>query len=144
MAQCMTIIPFPATLGPLEEVGRYSWLLQGTREMSYEIHGGCGFSRKLLHVISQITYCAGRLQQDAESVAVPITAEFLQRELTTMRQWSIETTHWKIARRGSPIIDWVRTLPEPFSIGTPQEMTEVTAEAWRLATLIYLQCRVLR
>lgn len=43
----------------------------------YQIHGGCGFSKKLLHMMSQITYYAARLQQDPENMVVTVTTQYL-------------------------------------------------------------------
>ncbi|KAK4077970.1 hypothetical protein Purlil1_12168 [Purpureocillium lilacinum] len=90
LARCMMALPSPVDLYPVGEVRRYMWLLQGMVEASCEIHGGCGLSRKLLHMISQITYCAARLQQDCDSLVVPFTAQFLHKQLEEMRQWSSE------------------------------------------------------
>jgi hypothetical protein len=110
----------------------------------YEIHGGCGFSKKLLHILSQVTYCAARLQQEAESAIVPITAHYLHNELLKMRQWSPESTTWEAALAGPSVIDWVRSLHEDYGIDTNASMIDVTAETWRFAAILYLQCRVFR
>lgn len=132
---------------PQKEASRFGWLLYGTEQEMYEIHGGCGFSKKLLHVMSQITYCAARVQQEDASPFAPMTAQYLLEELQKMRQWSSarrESRGWESAKTGHQIIDWVRTLPDPYTIGTSDDMTDVTAEAWRIAAIIYLQCRALR
>ncbi|KAJ0129946.1 Catechol 1,2-dioxygenase, partial [Fusarium oxysporum f. sp. albedinis] len=144
LAQLMMALPSPQTFNPEAEAGRFSWLLYGTEKDMYEIHGGCGFSKKLLHLMSQVTYCAGRLQQEPESTIVPITAKFLLRELSEMRQWSREGKDWELARKYPPTIDWVRDRADEIIIDSNQIMTEVTAEAWRIAAIIYYQCRLLR
>ena len=144
LTQPMVALPEPATFDPEREVKRFGWLLYGTRQEMYEIHGGCGLSRKLLHVMSQITYCAARLQQDSETPIVPMTAEYLMTELREMRQWSVESRDWAMAKREPQVFVWVESLPEGFVIDGPQQMTDVTAEAWRFAAIIYLQCRVMR
>ncbi|RYC80748.1 hypothetical protein BFJ63_vAg16363 [Fusarium oxysporum f. sp. narcissi] len=144
LAQLMMALPSPQTFNPGAEAGRFSWLLYGTEKDMYEIHGGCGFSKKLLHLMSQVTYCAGRLQQEPESTIVPITAKFLLRELSEMRQWSREGKDWELARKYPPTIDWVRDRADEIIIDSNQIMTEVTAEAWRIAAIIYYQCRLLR
>jgi hypothetical protein len=140
----MMALPSPQTFNPEAEAGRFSWLLYGTEKDMFEIHGGCGFSKKLLHLMSQVTYCAGRLQQEPESTIVPITAKFLLRELSEMRQWSREGKDWELARKYPPTIDWVRDKADEVIIDSNQIMTEVTAEAWRIAAIIYYQCRLLR
>lgn len=61
-----------------------------------------------------------------------------------MRQWSTESATWECAKSGPPVIDWVRSRPENYQIDSNASMTDVTAEAWRLAAILYLQCRVFR
>ncbi|KAF7559997.1 hypothetical protein G7046_g4155 [Stylonectria norvegica] len=144
LAQPMMELPSPATLDPEQEASRFGWLLYGTDKDMYEIHGGCGFSKKLLHTMSQVTYCAARLQQERDSTIVPITARFLSRQLHDMRQWSSESLPWDDVHQRPPTIDWVRRQEAGYVIDTNQQMTHVTAEAWRLAVILYLQCRVFR
>ncbi|KAM0561111.1 hypothetical protein ACHAPJ_003612 [Fusarium lateritium] len=144
LAQPMMALPSPSTMNPEVEASRFSWLLYGTEKDMFEIHGGCGFSKKLLHIMSQVTYCAARLQQEPESTIVPITARYLTRELAEMRQWSREGTEWEMARKLPQTIDWVREQKDDVIIDSNIDMTEVTAEAWRIAAIIYFQCRLLR
>jgi hypothetical protein len=144
LAQPMMGLPSPATMNPETEASRFSWLLYGTETDLFEIHGGCGFSKKLLHTLSQVTYCAARLQQEPESTIVPITAKFLLRELSTMRQWSREGNDWQEAQKVPQTIDWVREKADDVIIDSNKDMTDVTAEAWRIAAIIYFQCRLLR
>ncbi|KAH7199091.1 uncharacterized protein B0J16DRAFT_393191 [Fusarium flagelliforme] len=77
LAQVMSKLPQPERFVPLEESRRFSWLLQASSEEVWTIHGGCGASPKLLHIMSQINYCAARLHQDGKSIVVPITAKKL-------------------------------------------------------------------
>ncbi|KAI9151684.1 hypothetical protein HJFPF1_08893 [Paramyrothecium foliicola] len=159
LSQTMMVLPAPANFDPEQEAARFGWLLYGSPADMYEIHGGCGFCKKLLHVFSRITYCAARLQQERESPFVPVHAEFLLRELSEMRQWSkppIEVKKnnplpqgpaafdWESAKARQSTIQWVRSLPLGFQVESAKDMTDVTAEAWRIAAMIYLQCRVLR
>ncbi|KAH8653920.1 fungal-specific transcription factor domain-containing protein [Ilyonectria robusta] len=144
LAQPMIAFPSPTDLDPIQEASRFGWLLYGTEKTMYEIHGGCGFSKKLLHTISQITCCAARLQQEPESAIVPITARYLLRELLEMRQWSSESIPFETAQQCPQPIEWIRSRPNDFVIDTDQDMTDATAEAWRFASIIYLQCRLLR
>ncbi|KAH7175775.1 fungal-specific transcription factor domain-containing protein [Dactylonectria macrodidyma] len=144
LAQPMMALTSPIELDPIREASRFGWLLYGTERTMYEIHGGCGFSKKLLHTMSQITYCAARLQQEPMSAIVPVTAKYLQRELMEMRQWSRESIPWETARKRPQPIEWIRAKPDHYTIDSDQAMTEATAEAWRFASLIYLQGRLLR
>ena len=134
----------PRDFKPQKEAMRFDWLLSGTEPEMFEIHGGCGFSRRLLHAFSQITYCAARMHQEPESPITPMTAQFLLRQLETMRQWSSESSSWTDAQNAPQPIEWIRKAPEGFRVQDHQSMTTVTAEAWRVAAVIYLQCRALR
>lgn len=142
----MTALPCPSSFDPEKEAARFGWLLYGDVQDMYEIHGGCGFSKKLLHSMSQITYCSARLYQDPESSVIPLTAKFLHSELLDMRQWSSapDSIPWEVAKTQQPIIEMVRAAQEGYVIDSASSMTEVTAEAWRIAAVIYLQCRALR
>ncbi|KAL7951701.1 fungal-specific transcription factor domain-containing protein [Trichoderma barbatum] len=146
LSQLMTTLPSPSTFDPEKEAARFGWLLYGDMRDMYEIHGGCGFSKKLLHSMSQISYCAARLYQDPESSVIPLTAQFLLSELLDMRQWSSAqgSLPWEEAKTQPQTIEMVRAAPEGFVIELASHMTEVTAEAWRIAAVVYLQCRALR
>jgi hypothetical protein len=102
------------------------------------------FFEETLPLMSQVTYCAGRLQQEPESAIVPITARYLIREVSEMRQWSPEGKDWELDRKHRPKIDWVRDNADDVIIDSNETMTEVTAEAWRIAAIICYQCRFLR
>ncbi|PNY25595.1 Uncharacterized protein TCAP_04467 [Tolypocladium capitatum] len=144
LAQPMMKLPAPDSFDPEHEASRFGWLLYGTEQDMYQIHGGCGFSKKLLHMISQITYCAARLQQDPGNIVVPMTAQYLLQELDQMRQWSSESKDWETAKAETSVATWVRSAQDGYVIDSSADMTDVTAEAWRLTAIIYLQCRVLR
>ncbi|KAK4072698.1 transcriptional regulator family: Fungal Specific TF [Trichoderma aggressivum f. europaeum] len=146
LSQIMTPLKSPYTFNPQKESSRFGWLLYGNMEDMYEIHGGCGFSKKLLHSLSQISYLAARLYQDPESPVAPLTARFLLGELLQMRQWSsaVDAAPWEEAKKLPQTIQMVRAAPEGYVIESACHMTEVTAEAWRIAAMIYLQCRALR
>lgn len=158
-----TMLPLlaPTELKPEKEQARFGWLLYGNEADMYAIHGGCGFSKKLLHIIHQITYCAARLQQEPKSIFVPSIAKMLYQELVEMRQWTNDTgsdqnprskkaeplpsaVAWAKAKAAPPTIEGVRNLPRGWIIQTDEDMTNITAEAWRIAIIVYLQCRLQR
>ncbi|KAH7118279.1 fungal-specific transcription factor domain-containing protein [Dactylonectria estremocensis] len=122
LAQVMTKLPQPKNFVPMQESRRFGWLLQASSENVWTIHGGCGVWPKLLHIVSQINYCATRLNQDEQSVVVPITARKILRLLYELRP----------TRLAEAIID-----PATKTI-------ERTAYAWLLTAIIYLRCRVQR
>ncbi|KAG5946086.1 hypothetical protein E4U53_006633 [Claviceps sorghi] len=144
LAQPMSPLPRPDEFDAAKEASRFGWLLYGTEKDMYHVHGGCGFSKKLLHILSQVTYCAARLHQDAESPVVPITADYIRRELLNMRQWSPESQDWEDVKDSAAVIEWVRRQPPGYKIDENPTMTDVTAEAWRIAAVLYLLCRVYR
>ncbi|UKZ67510.1 uncharacterized protein TrAtP1_008667 [Trichoderma atroviride] len=146
LSQLMTPLASPNTFDPVKEANRFGWLLYGNNRDMYEIHGGCGFSKKLLHCMSQITFCSARLNQCPESPVVPITIRYILSELLDMRQWSNTpySNPFEVAQVQSQAIEWVRAAPEKYMVSNTTEMTEVTAEAWRITAVIYLQCRALR
>ncbi|KAG6031872.1 hypothetical protein E4U41_007402 [Claviceps citrina] len=144
LAQLMSPLPLPEDFNVEREASRFGWLLYGTEKDMYQIHGGCGFSKKLLHIFSQVTYCAARLHQDAESPVVPMTAEYIHQELLNMRQWSPESQDWDVVKHSTAVIEWVRRQPPGYKIDENPVMTDVTAEVWRIAAILYLLCRFFR
>ncbi|KAH7319749.1 hypothetical protein B0I35DRAFT_478072 [Stachybotrys elegans] len=144
LAQPLVPLPPPADFDAAKESSRFGWLLYGTREETYEIHGGCGFSKKLLHVMSQITFWSARLQQERESPMTPAVAVALYQELAGMKQWAPDVIDWESANQYPPPLNILKTLDHDFLVNTPRGITVVTAEAWRIAAMIYHQCRLLR
>ncbi|KAG5982958.1 hypothetical protein E4U55_001058 [Claviceps digitariae] len=144
LAQPMSSLPSPDVFDAAKDASRFGWLLYGNEKDMYQVHGGCGFSKKLLHIFSQVTYCAARLHQDAESPVVPVTAEYIHQELLRMRQWSPESQDWEVAKNSAAVIEWVRRQPPGYKIDENPTMTDVTAEAWRITAMLYLLCRVCR
>ncbi|KAF4464582.1 hypothetical protein FALBO_8576 [Fusarium albosuccineum] len=148
-----SLIALPS-LAPLEEFNRFNWLLYGNERDLLEIHGGCGFSRKLLHRISQVTSYAARLQQGPVSTCASITQHDIHREqyiyheqyreLLEMKQWSREGTTWEDMQTRPQTIEWVRSMPDNTIIDSKRDIVDVIAEAWRITAIIYLQCRLLR
>ena len=122
LTQIMTKLPQSENFVPMQESRRFSWLLQASSESVWTIHGGCGISPKLLHIMSQINYCAARLNQDEQSVVVPITTRKILQFLNELRPTGL----------AEPIID------------PATKMIERTAYAWLLTAIIYLRCRVQR
>lgn len=145
LAQPMMPLPPLTTFDSVGETSRFGFLLYGSEQEVYEIHGGCGFSRRLLHMFSQVAWCSTCMLKDAEATTVPVTAELLYHQLQTMKQWSAEYSNWETAqlRKHQPI-QWIREKDETYVVREAAEMTEVTAEAWRLAGMVYLQCRLFR
>ncbi len=144
LAQPMMPLPPLATFNPVAETSRFGFLLYGSEADMYEIHGGCGFSKRLLHIFSQVAYCSTRMLQDAETPIVPVTAQMLYGQLMQLHQWSGEYDSWEAAKSRPQPIEWIRQTDENYIVQEAKEMTEVTAEAWRLAGMVYLQCRLFR
>ncbi|EXM15843.1 hypothetical protein FOTG_15838 [Fusarium oxysporum f. sp. vasinfectum 25433] len=122
LTQVTSKLPQPERFVPIEESHRFSWLLQASSEDVWTIHGGCGTSPKLLHIMSQINYCATRLHQDNRSIVVPLTAKKLLQLLYELKS----------------------TESAESAIDSTTKMIEQTAYAWLLTAIIYLRCRVQR
>ncbi|KAJ4161587.1 uncharacterized protein LMH87_007618 [Akanthomyces muscarius] len=144
LAQLMMPLPPIDTFDPIAETKCFGFLLYGSEADMYEIHGGCGFSKRVLHIFSQVAYCSLRILQDAETPIVPITAQMLYEQLLQLHQWSGEYDSWEAAKSRPQPIEWIRQTDENYVIQEAKEMTEVTAEAWRIAGIVYLQCRLFR
>ncbi|KAK2469703.1 hypothetical protein H9L39_18518 [Fusarium oxysporum f. sp. albedinis] len=122
LTQVTSKLPQPERFVPIEESHRFSWLLQASSEDVWTIHGGCGTSPKLLHIMSQINYCATRLHQDNRSIVVPLTAKKLLQLLYELKS----------------------TESAESAIDSTTKVIEQTAYAWLLTAIIYLRCRVQR
>lgn len=113
----------------------------------FAIHGACGFSRIVLFRISQARLFAALSRKESYEGITDIWAERILLDLQELRQFSEESTDrntWETAKKGEAIIAKVRQKPENYVINDRHEMTEVTAEAWRITAMIYLLCRALR
>ncbi len=144
LAQTMMPLPLPADFDPVLESSRFGFLLDGSKAGMFEIHGGCGFSKRVLYVFNQVSYCSTRLLQDGETPIVPVAADLLYDQLLNLRQWSSEYENWEVAQGKQQPIEWIRETDESYIVQQAEVMTEVTAEAWRLAAIVYLQCRLFR
>jgi hypothetical protein len=144
ISQPMMELTKPEDFMPVEEIQRYEWLLDDTPEGMLEIQGGCGFSKKLLVVFSNITHLAGMMLQEPRNFSTPMTIQYQLRKLQSMKQWSRETDSFQDASEQSHHIEWVRKVAWEYRIENTRDMTNVTAECWRIAAILYLQCRALR
>ncbi|KXH59409.1 hypothetical protein CSAL01_08662 [Colletotrichum salicis] len=134
---------------------QFSWLLQGTEPETRRIHGGCGMSPILLSRFAQITSLAAWLWEEPSSsdFLMPWSIKKISDSLGILHQWTqpaAESPSSSATIRSDQSRDLLdqRTLGDrikrnEFGLVTDAEsMTEVTAEAWRLAALIYLRCRL--
>lgn len=144
LAQPMIALPSSSTFDIVAEARRFGFLLSGSEREVYEVHGGCGFSKRLLHMFSQITLCSARMIQEPQTPIIPVTAKFLYDGLLNLRQWNGKNGHGGSSRDACQPITWIRAAKDGYVLDTAQTMAEVTAETWRIAAMIYLQCRLLR
>lgn len=148
LAQPLMPLPDSKGFNAESETDRFGWLLTGNENDMFAIHGGCGFSKMLLYQFSQVTFLATKLRQEGTRTYSYLFAEALLAELLSMRQFNKESSSdrntWEAAKQQRPVIDWVREQPQDYLIDQRDEMTDVTAESWRFAAMIYLQCRALR
>jgi hypothetical protein len=144
ISQPMMELTKPKDFMPVEESQRYEWLLDDTREGMLEIQGGCGFSKKLLVTLNNITHCAAMLQEEPRNPSTPDSIKHQLEKLQSMKQWSRETGNFQDASEQSQHIEWIRQVAWEYRIKNTRDMTNVTAECWRIAAILYLQCRALR
>ncbi|KAK1976976.1 hypothetical protein LZ30DRAFT_602334 [Colletotrichum cereale] len=130
---------------------QFAWLLQGSKLNVYRVHGGCGMSPKLLYIFSQITHTSAVLWADPENsefIVKPSTDGLLE-ELRNLRQWTDTASSLAASRSDSSkdnlhprdLLSSIK-LDKHGLIMDRNSMTEITAEAWRLAAVIYLRCRL--
>ncbi|ROT36574.1 hypothetical protein SODALDRAFT_282398 [Sodiomyces alkalinus F11] len=134
-----------APLDPANTGGQqFQWLLShGNEAEARRIHGACGFSPRLLHRIAQVTHLAALLEEDPDSVTIPEVATAILKELHNLRQWS------EINPRGHDSTDALlahcdKRLGPSGVVVDRASMADLTAEAWRLAAIIYSLCRLYR
>lgn len=139
LSECMIELKLPTTGDLTSTSNRFQWLLYGNAD---EIHGGCGFSRRLLHTISTITRMAACHAMSPDS-NWPRFAEDVLRGLRSLAQVNPEGSRSYVPVRSQPIHD-IRNKSPGYIIRSREEMTEVSAEAWRIAIIAYLQCRFWR
>lgn len=123
---------------------RFQWLLLHSAEAtSRKVHGACGCSPRLLHMFALITNLAALIGDHHDSIFIPASAEVIAQELDEHRQWS----ELKSEDHGSTeaLLHACDLRLNPQGVVTDKaSMTDLTAEAWRLAATIYLQCRFYR
>lgn len=142
----MTALPSPDAFDVGQEQKTFGWLLYGNEQDVYEVHGACGFSRRLLYALRQITFFAARLHQCPESPVFRQASETLLSELMDMRQWSRNSGcgSWELAKAQAQDIVRIRANQKDRVIDSAVSVIKATAEAWRIAAMVYLQCRALR
>ncbi|KAL0941850.1 uncharacterized protein CTRU02_204613, partial [Colletotrichum truncatum] len=149
-----TILALPMARLNIENTkdGQFAWLLQGSELSTQRIHGGCGMSPSLLHLFSQITHVAAFIHDDPieyESTAMPLAYKLLD-DLKKLCQWYEYEKADGDTRNISIDVHSIRDLlasghlDAHGAINSGEGMTASTAEAWRFAAIIYLQCRLLR
>ncbi|KAM0331596.1 hypothetical protein ACHAQA_003275 [Verticillium albo-atrum] len=61
---------------------RFQWVLsQSSEEDSRKVHGACGCAPRLLHRFSLITHIAAQIDEEPDSILLPIAAEYVANEL---------------------------------------------------------------
>lgn len=157
----VVILALPMT--PLKYIDtteeRFSFLSAlPTERATRQIHGACGCSPRLLHRFAQITEVASMQEEDEfHSVYLSSIIKRLRLELRNLRQWSPmpdeDGNQDPSSRRdhdGYPsteaLLEACDNNLEPGQqiVRDKISMTFLTAEAWKIAAIIYFQCRVLR
>jgi Fungal specific transcription factor domain len=143
MLAYVDILSQPLTpLGEQDLENLHPWLLEGGREEALTIYGGTGVSPKLLHVFGQITELCVMLGKDLKSTMLVHGADGIQRVIKNLRQTSEASEGYS-----SPedlLAATELNLDSSGLVNNEKDVTDLTAEAWRQAALIYLRCRFFR
>lgn len=138
---------------------RFSFLsAQATERATRQIHGACGCSPRLLQRFAQITDIASMQEEDKyQSVYLSSMIKRMRIELRNLRQWSPVPDEARsldpLAQKeheGYPSTEALleacmeKIEPGQHLVTDKISMTFLTAEAWRLAAIIYFELRVLR
>ncbi|OLN86272.1 hypothetical protein CCHL11_04070, partial [Colletotrichum chlorophyti] len=137
--------------------GKFSWLLQGTARDAHTIHGGCGMSPLLLNRFSQITQVSASYRDDPYNTEFWVNrwAENMVPELEALHQW-LPPGSLTESPSADPQADVPGDTPTLSALLRSRDlnkedfqkareyMSTLTAEVWRLAAIIYLQCRLMR
>jgi hypothetical protein len=119
----------------------HSWLLEGTEKETLTIQGCHGLCPKLLHTFGQMTYLTQYMAPAHEgSRMLVLGVQAIEETIISLRQRS------EISE-GYPNTDLLLQscrLDQNGLVQSPEEVVNLTAEAWRQATLIYLRCRFYR
>jgi Fungal specific transcription factor domain len=118
----------------------HPWLLEGQKKETLTINGGTGLCPKLLHIFGQITHLCVMLGKDPESTMLRHGGDGIERVIMGICQSSDLSSGFTSAK---PLLDTC-VLNEIGQVETEAEVTNLTAEAWRQAALIYLRCRFFR
>jgi hypothetical protein len=119
----------------------HAWLLEGTEKETLTIQGCHGLCPKLVHVFGQITYLTQYMARTPEGARmVTLGVQAIEETILALRQRS------EISE-GFPTTDLLLQscrLDHDGLVQTPEEVVNLTAEAWRQTALIYLRCRFYR
>lgn len=141
MAAYVDIMSQPLT--PLTEQitdNCHPWLLEGQKKETVTINGGTGVSPKLLHIFGQITHLCVMLGKDEHSRMIVHGADGVEKVIIGLRQRSDLSEGYD-----SPeALLASNRLDNQGQVTTPAEVTDLTAEAWRQAALLYIRCRFYR
>ncbi|TGJ64117.1 hypothetical protein EYR41_010193 [Orbilia oligospora] len=135
-----------SAFAPVEEEdlrGRcpYSWLMSGTETEVTKIEGNTGMCAKVLYTLARITYMTGMFAKNPCKTEVwPTFAGKIRTELERVRQWSDLSEGYSHAQE---LLD-ACILDENGLVKTKEEATDLTAQTYIQAALIYLECRFFR
>ncbi|PGH15722.1 hypothetical protein AJ80_05430 [Polytolypa hystricis UAMH7299] len=118
----------------------YGWLMEGEERELQKIFGGTGLCPKLLHTFAQITHLCALMADTTDSRIYPLGAKTIADRLAKLCQWSELSEGYETPEE---LFDSC-TLDANGHVQTIVKVTELTAEAWRAAAQIYLQCRFFR
>ncbi|KAK6342520.1 hypothetical protein TWF718_007923 [Orbilia javanica] len=118
----------------------YTWLWRGNERKLTRIEGNTGMCPKVLFILGQITYVAGKHAKEPRSNVWLNVGNKLRGRLESTRQWSELSNGYPDAKK---LLDSC-ILDENGFVRTKEEVTDLIAESYVRAALIYLECRLFR
>lgn len=118
----------------------YSWLMSGNDKECTKIEGNTGMCAKVLYSLAQITYLTGAYAKDSRAEIWPIVAGKVRTRLERVEQWSELSPGYSNAQ---DLLDSC-ILDDDGLVKTKEEATDLIAQCYIQAALIYLECRFFR
>jgi hypothetical protein len=119
----------------------HPWLLAGTEAEATKIYGGTGLSPKLLHIFAQVTHLCGLMQQDRDSLVLPLGAKRIEDKLFNFRQWTAPSSGPQDTHQSPEALLDACILDNDGLAMTDYDVTHLGGEAWVQAARLYLQFR---
>ncbi|KAF2174960.1 hypothetical protein K469DRAFT_530027, partial [Zopfia rhizophila CBS 207.26] len=121
----------------------FPWLLHGDHHQKTRIIGMNGLSAQLLHYFAKITFLSARLKRVSYLPSSLKVTNELDASLDRLTQWSEENKNGYPSSR--ELLTACKSRLDSNGKSTSEaDVTDLTAESYRIAAKIYIKCRALR